>query len=164
MYTFKKNKLQAEMTATPDKYPQKVFKDKACKDCGTVFSPQAPSHLYCSQVCVDKGMIDNYLRRNYNIDYSVYLDMLSKQDSKCAICSDEGFVMAAHHKLKLVVDHCHNTGKVRGLLCHNCNRALGLLHDNTDHLLTAIQYLEGATTIPQGSTLKRVEAPRPCKG
>ena len=62
--------------------------------------------------------------------------------------------MAEHHKMKLVVDHCHATGTVRGLLCHNCNRALGLLHDNTEVLLNAIKYLEGATTIPQGSTLK----------
>ena len=56
--------------------------------------------------------------------------------------------MAEHHKSKLVVDHCHATGKVRGLLCHNCNRALGLLKDKISVLKNAIQYLEGATTIP----------------
>jgi ribosomal protein S27AE len=143
-----RNKPQAEMTATPDKYPQKVFKDKGCRNCGTVFSPQAPSHLYCSQVCADKKLVDNYLMRNYKIDFDVYLDMLKKQETKCAICSGEGWVMAEHHKMKLVVDHCHTTGKVRGLLCHNCNRGLGLMQDNKDFLLAAIQYLEGATTIP----------------
>lgn len=50
--------------------------------------------------------------------------------------------MANHHKMKLVVDHCHVTGKVRGLLCHNCNRALGLLKDSVDNLSKAIDYLK----------------------
>jgi hypothetical protein len=62
------------------------------------------------------------------------------------------------HKLKLVVDHCHSSGEVRGLLCHNCNRALGLLKDSVDSLMRAARYLEGATTISKGSTPKRVEA------
>ena len=52
----------------------------------------------------------------------------------------------------LVVDHDHETGKVRGLVCHNCNRALGLLHDDVDNLRRAISYLERVTTIPKGST------------
>ena len=57
------------------------------------------------------------------------------------------------HNVKLNVDHCHITNKVRGLLCHDCNRALGLLKDNTSILSSAINYLqESATTIPIGST------------
>lgn len=69
--------------------------------------------------------------------------------------------MLNHHKSKLVVDHCHDTGIVRGLLCHNCNRALGLFKDKIEVLKNAIKYLEGATTIPSGSTPKRVEARDP---
>lgn len=129
------------MTATPAKYPQKKFKDKPCKLCENVFSPNAPSHLYCSQACADRVHTDNYLLRVYGIGIKSYEKMLEKQESKCKICKGEGFVMAEHHKLKLVVDHCHDTGKVRGLLCHNCNRALGLLKDDVVALCRAIQYL-----------------------
>lgn len=69
--------------------------------------------------------------------------------------------MAAHHKMKLVVDHCHSSGVVRGLLCHNCNRALGLLKDSTRNLESAIRYLEGAETIRKEYTSSEVEAPSP---
>lgn len=63
------------------------------------------------------------------------------QSGLCAICGGEGFTMKECHSLKLVVDHCHATGKVRGLLCHNCNRALGLLKDSSESLRCAINYL-----------------------
>ena len=43
---------------------------------------------------------------------------------------------------KAVIDHCHNTGKVRGILCHNCNVSLGLIKDNTQILLNMISYLK----------------------
>jgi hypothetical protein len=80
--------------------------------------------------------------RTYGIDMAEYERMLDEQGGRCQICGDEGFTMAKHHKLKLVVDHCHTTGKVRGLLCHNCNRALGLFHDSTESLQRAIEYLQ----------------------
>lgn len=138
-----KNKPQTEHTAHPGKYPQGFFKDKPCKDCGTGFSPKAPSHMYCSQSCADKGVASAYLQRNYGITYSDYTRMLKEQDHKCSICRGEGFVMdASKHKLKLVVDHCHSSGKVRGLLCHNCNRALGLFQDSMSSLTRAIEYLK----------------------
>jgi hypothetical protein len=137
-----KNKPQIEMTASPSKYPQGHFKEKGCKCCGTPFAPQAPSHLYCQQECADEALATNYLIRNYGITLEDARRMNEEQGSLCAICEEEGFTMADHHKMKLVVDHCHTTGKVRGLLCHNCNRALGLLKDNTERLKKAINYLE----------------------
>lgn len=60
--------------------------------------------------------------------------MLVEQNNSC-ICGKE-FTGTPH------VDHCHSSGKVRGLLCTKCNRALGLVHDNTETLKALIRYLE----------------------
>ena len=132
-----RNKPQSEMTASPSKYPQGYFKPKPCKECGSIFEPQAPSHLTCSQECADRLLVTRYLLRNYKITLADYDKMYLAQEGKCKICDGEGFLMAEHHKVRLVVDHCHSTGRVRGLLCHNCNRALGLLQDSVDSLQRA---------------------------
>jgi len=137
------NKRHTEHTAHPTKYPQQYFKDKECRKCSTVFKPNAPSHLYCSQQCADVALQDKYLMRNYNLTLDDYLKMLEKQNNLCLICNEEGFIMdKAKHKLKLVVDHNHETGVVRGLLCHNCNRGLGLFKDKVSVIQKAINYLE----------------------
>jgi hypothetical protein len=141
MYSLK-NKRQSEHTADPSKYPQGYFKDKVCKYCGSLFQPSAPSHLYCSDHCADTSLSCHYLKRNYGMTYKQYQEMLIEQDSKCFLCGGPGFLMnKERHKLALVVDHCHETGKVRGLLCHNCNRALGLFKDNPDVLIKAAEYV-----------------------
>jgi len=158
------NPKQVSMTASPHKYPQGRFKDKPCKRCGNTFSPKAPSHLHCSQECADDSVSDRYYQRTYGISLDEYNRLLEEQNHQCAICKQSGFVMKEEHKAKLMVDHCHQSGRVRGLLCHNCNRALGLLQDSRQNLLNAVEYLEGATTIPKGSTLKRVEARSPSDG
>lgn len=80
--------------------------------------------------------------RNYGITRQDYNTLLSQQDNKCKLCGGEGFAMAPGGKVKLVVDHCHATGVIRGLLCHNCNRGLGLFKDNLETLKTAISYLK----------------------
>jgi len=131
------------MTANASKYPQGFFKPKPCKKCSTTFQPNAPSHNYCSQTCADYALVSAYLTRNYGITYGDYQRMLEEQGGRCKLCNGDGFVMDKNkHKLKLVVDHCHKTGAVRGLLCHNCNRGLGLFKDNHNTLQSAIEYLK----------------------
>lgn len=44
------------------------------------------------------------------------------------------------------VDHCHDTGRVRGMLCHGCNTALGKLGDNVAGLRRALEYLTKEAT------------------
>jgi hypothetical protein len=117
------------------------YKEKLCRRCKQGYRPYSPSQLYCSDVCADDGKTNAYLMRTYGISLEHYEKMYAEQGGLCAICNGEGFVMKECHSLKLVVDHCHLGGHVRGLLCHNCNRALGLLKDSTAVLSNAIDYL-----------------------
>ncbi len=55
----------------------------------------------------------------------------------CEICTRPFRSLSHAH-----VDHCHKTGKVRGLLCAQCNTALGLLKDSPDRITAALGYLE----------------------
>ena len=67
------------------------------------------------------------------------LDKMKKaQKNKCAICGKHKDSL----KKKLAVDHCHKTGKIRGLLCGNCNNGLGRFQDNVKFLEKAIKYLK----------------------
>ena len=151
----RQTRRKENQTSSASKYPQGFFKDKPCKYCKTEFTPTAPSEHYCSDYCKDWGTGSAYLRRTYGIDVEDYKDLYIKQNGKCAICNEDGYVMnALHHVVQLNVDHCHTSNEVRGLLCHDCNRGLGLFKDKLSNLQSAIIYLskESATTIPNGST------------
>ncbi len=146
----------SNIKAKPSQYPQGYFKDKPCRECNKVFKPQSPSHLFCSQACFDDNFSRKYLKKSYGITLEEYRGMFEAQDNRCAICNKNGFKICKDTKTLLVVDHCHNTGLVRGLLCHNCNRGLGLFQDNINYLGAAIEYLERATTISKESTLQTI--------
>ncbi len=76
--------------------------------------------------------------QRYKITECDYQEMLSRQDSKCAICGIKQSELA----YPLNVDHCHTTGKVRGLLCQSCNLGIGRMKDNISVLKSAIAYLD----------------------
>lgn len=82
------------------------------------------------------------LKQDYGITPEQYADLLAAQNGACAICRKPESVMRAGKVMRLPVDHCHETGRVRGLLCHRCNRAIGLLGDDVEVLRAAIDYLE----------------------
>ena len=72
--------------------------------------------------------------RQYGLTADQLTDMLIDSDGKCTICHEPP-------RKWLVVDHCHNSGKVRGLLCEDCNFGLGAFRDNTEFMARAIEYL-----------------------
>jgi hypothetical protein len=82
------------------------------------------------------------LKKHYGITLSEYESMMAAQNGLCAICKQpENSKDKDGGPRGMPVDHCHTTGKVRGLLCTSCNRALGMFKDNVDNLVSAIEYL-----------------------
>jgi hypothetical protein len=75
------------------------------------------------------------LRTQFKITLAEYDAMVKAQDGRCAICTGKEENSSLH------VDHCHETGRVRGLLCIRCNRGLGYFLDNPAFLKSAIEYL-----------------------
>jgi hypothetical protein len=83
-----------------------------------------------------------HLKRLYGITIDDYDAMLIKQSGVCAICGNHETRLAQDGQPSmLAVDHCHETGKVRGLLCHSCNNGIGFLNDDVDRIQAAIDYL-----------------------
>ena len=75
------------------------------------------------------------IKQKYGIDQNEYAEILRRQHGLCAICGGN------LEELRLVIDHCHESGRVRGLLCHNCNVGIGMLKDDISILSKAISYL-----------------------
>jgi hypothetical protein len=77
------------------------------------------------------------LRQYYKIEFEDYDRLNKEQGGICKICNQ-----TCSSGRKLSVDHCHKTGKIRGLLCTRCNKGLGSFKDNINLLNSAIIYLE----------------------
>lgn len=83
-----------------------------------------------------------YYKKRYGITLLEYNTLLTNQDYKCAICKMSETNLKHGRNTYFAVDHCHTTGKVRGLLCYKCNSVLGFVNDSTECLANAIKYLE----------------------
>lgn len=118
-----------------------------CKLCGkhhlrtwTAFRTQT-RYKTCSQYRQHnwKGLSreDQRLQRLYGVTMDYYNQKLEEQGGVCVICK----ISPDSEKKRFHIDHCHTTGKVRGILCSNCNTALGSFRDNVESLNRAIEYL-----------------------
>ena len=76
------------------------------------------------------------LMRRYGLTPNQVQAMLEAQNYVCAICGNYFGLQN--------IDHCHKTGKVRGILCVNCNRGLGAFGDNIRNMEKALEYLKHA--------------------
>jgi len=93
----------------------------------------------------------NRLMRTYGLTNEDYISMYESQLGLCAICneSQQGITKDGEERF-LCVDHCHKTGKVRGLLCARCNAGLGQFQDNPEFLISASKYLIHTQGMQQG--------------
>lgn len=131
----------------------KTYYRNKCKKCinserrarreGKVEAPQR--RLTPTKKCIS-GVKDRFKRQarfsglefNYEfISLEWYTLQLHIQNGKCPICERTPEEVGR----RLVVDHCHKTGRVRGLLCHNCNTLIGGFKEDINAMLRAIQYL-----------------------
>jgi hypothetical protein len=71
-----------------------------------------------------------------------YDRVYAEQGGLCALCNGPGQKHGSQRVARLHVDHCHSTGKIRGLLCFLCNSALGKFKDSIPTLLAAVEYLK----------------------
>src|SRR4051812_17333354 len=100
-----------------------------------------------------KSIRNSWLKRKYGLTESDYQLLLESQDFKCKICQRPHVEAAA--RSKLVVDHNHKTGNIRGLLCHNCNVTIGLMNEDTDNISKLIDYLKNERCNDSNNSLNR---------
>ncbi|WP_330303346.1 MULTISPECIES: endonuclease VII domain-containing protein [unclassified Streptomyces] len=120
---------------------------KLCRSCGEV-KPHRDWHRNASasdglstrcKACRAARGRGDHLKRQYGITEAERDEMVASQMGLCVICLK---APAIH------VDHCHETGRVRGVLCFNCNSAIGKLGDDPDAVRRAAAYLEGSSWKP----------------
>ena len=132
-------------------HPRRERGKKACRTCGVLLplrhfhkNPQRTDKRgsYCKDCLRHKDKANNNrhrartLSKKYGLPEVEYVRMVKVQDNKCAVCKEQ--CASGRH---LAVDHCHESGKVRGLLCRSCNVGLGHFKDNPKLLLLAAKYL-----------------------
>lgn len=127
---------------------------KVCKQCGIkkpldAFSPDKnglagrqsrckPCRTWNKNNKYDPEYKRKYdLKIQYDISLEQYDEMLKAQGGCCAVCGNN----TPDGKGRFVVDHCHETGRVRGLLCTKCNVMLGMAKDSVSTLMSAVNYL-----------------------
>lgn len=120
-----------------------------CNQCGK--APKYPRSGYCRECRKEhdkryyeerKESIRSKLReRVYGLSEEDYQALIKKQDGRCVICRSQDPGRSKYWN----VDHCHDSGKVRGLLCTTCNTGLGHFKDDAELLKAAVKYLEASS-------------------
>ncbi len=92
-----------------------------------------PKH-YCDTCSRDYRRWSN-IRIRYKITKEQYNEIVESQDGKCVLCHED-------IGPKSVIDHCHSSGVVRGILCNNCNALVGFSKESIEVLNRTIEYLK----------------------
>lgn len=150
--------------------PQKDLTPKNCIVCNKLFQPYRDSCLICKDYKCKRvlhnarwrkwreqpgsaekvkegrdlwreqgGPRRTELLRKYNLTIQEYDNLLEKA-AGCQICGKSKI-----DGVKLVIDHCHDTNELRGVLCRGCNVSLGQLGDTLEAIRMAVLYLENSS-------------------
>lgn len=123
-------------------HPKALYKRQSqCKSCRVLIqreyrelNPDINKKIDRKKYLRSKVQLKNerYLR-NYGITLKDFNDLLEKQNNECLICQEKN--------KRFHLDHCHKTGKIRGILCAQCNTGIGLFKENVEYLTNAIRYI-----------------------
>jgi hypothetical protein len=119
---------------------------KKCSSCHKVKEQTAFSHNMRApsglnprcRACVR----ETQLLAKFQLTQQAFNQMLISQKHVCAICGKAETARRNGRKLSLSVDHCHASGKIRGLLCSRCNKILGQAEESIKVLEAMISYLK----------------------
>jgi hypothetical protein len=128
--------------------------ERVCAYCGVKYRPRYDREKtkFCTRDCGEAFRRENghtrerHLLRKFGITQAEYDRLLLKQCGTCALCDVTPGTQKAKYKQFFHVDHCHDTGRVRGLLCGEHNMLLGRFNDQPALLRRAAEYLEAAAS------------------
>jgi len=141
-YHYDRQRRYGDLTTRP--------KQLTCEDCNQVFDVRRTGNLpvVCDSCFTKRHRAKQRADRRrkglwelYKMTLDDYKKMHEEQQGKCLICNQKT-KGRGEKKNQLAVDHCHETGKIRGLLCNYCNTGLGLFRDDMQLLKKAINYLK----------------------
>ncbi len=95
---------------------------RECRHCAESFTITNAAQVYCMTCYPGKTAYQRL--KYYNLSQPEFEELLNKQLGLCALCDN---LLKQGGSTNLNVDHCHVTGKVRGLVCHKCNMMLGFV-------------------------------------
>ena len=119
---------------------------QGCNTCGeikplTAFAKsKSKKNGICTRCkdCTNKA----HLNRRYGHGAAETKERLfKKQSGRCAICKGTTASMQRGDS-KWALDHCHKTGRIRGVLCHRCNLTLGYLEQHEFDIEPFRQYAD----------------------
>lgn len=131
------------------------FAEKNCLDCKQNFYGHC-NRAFCDN-CLKERHLTRRLKNVYNLSIDQYEILLKNQNNSCAICKKKFDLECSHIEKHIInkrrtdfcrscnkpnVDHCHETGRVRGILCRHCNHILGAMGDSLEGILKIIEYLK----------------------
>lgn len=121
---------------------------RVCTVCDGPLAGKPSDAIYCSRTCkeakrkedgrANAASMRSYFKSRYGLTVEQIEEMAT---TGCAICHTTDW-RGRHGKPN--VDHCHATGRVRGILCSECNYGLGKFRDDPALLQSAIDYLAAA--------------------
>lgn len=93
-------------------------------------------------------VLSQKLKNTYGITLEEFEELEKAQGGVCAICKKRETWVRSGKVFRLSVDHCHDKGKIRGLLCRSCNTGLGFFLHDPSLLHAAVAYLKNPPAAP----------------